>query len=331
VRWPLLSRDFSELKPTKNLMPKVAVCVVGSLRTFKHRDLRRNFQDFVAQNNATVFMEVMGEGEEKEKWSPIIEQEFPTVHLQWHGSKSCLEPELQQSDCCNSLLKTFPERNYNSHVQYLWTSICMRRALKYERDAGVKFTGFDWFVRTRPDLLFLDTFDVRKFDPTTTVVARRAYEYERDGWGDWFLAAPRQNAIWFFDSLVDAHESKCATGLSQEVLDRTYSERGPEFRWREHIERCSAFEWVRGDRFHFEGAKAITGVPSEPPRRLSIEIQSLPIVFAREIKDENLGRTCASYNLTCERVRGVQPDGWFRSCERMAEAGLVPDCTDSEF
>lgn len=326
MRWPLLSRDFTELNSLQSETSKVAVCLIGGLRTFKHQDIRESLKAFVVKNNGIIFMELIGEGEEQNEWRQIFTEEFPSAQIRWHGNRSCLEPELQQhSDCCQN---ANTEEKLSNFVQYLWTSMCVRRALEYEKAAGASFSGFSWFVRTRPDVLFLESFDVRQFDPSAAVVIRRGHEYENTNWGDWFMASARENAIWFYDSLVDAHESKCAVGRIREVQ---LAANGPEFRWREHIERCSAFEWVRGDRFHFEAARAVTGLPSQPTKRIMIEIQSLPAVISRVAYtvDEDPGRYCVTYEPLCSRIKGVQPDDWYRLCVRMTEIGKIPDCTNT--
>ncbi|GAB5358668.1 hypothetical protein AAMO2058_000478000 [Amorphochlora amoebiformis] len=298
--WPRLQ----ELQPSARNHSqgnKVGICVVGETRGLHSPLVRESLRRFVEENNGVVFMELFPI-KNKKYLDSTLREEFPNSYIRWHETSNCNVSALRGSACCKLELES-------------------------------QSTAKSWIVRTRPGVAYFESIPLRMYPRNSTFVVTKNVRVERDQWGDWFAASPRERAVDFYDSFINGFESWCEHGIQR--TQGTIFEYGPEYIWRGHMENCSEsytqrkyqgsigfskdFLRIRGvnmDSFQFNMAQVSPSslhLGTEVRKSLFLTLHAFPLAITKILNETASGMYL---DIVCNRIIGTKKS-WTRKCEQL--------------
>ena len=234
LKTPRQSDNINAAKPSSGKKwPKVAVCMVGGLRTFflkrVHQPFQRHFIDqlgpverrdiyfdsslsFHCASNAMASEEENESCRQFEKiadkkaFAELVEH-MQAKSIQYVEDFDCKHPFLSKHMCCRKEVqaKKFSGAQWNGFFSYQRKVHCYENALKNEDPDD----PYQYFIIARPDLAYFDSI------PNMMEIASRPdriYAASKEGheaMGDYFYIVPRTLAKEFFYRLKHLYDAKC--------------------------------------------------------------------------------------------------------------------------
>ena len=215
-------------------LPKIAVCMVGDVRSLVRVDARRNLHEAVYKPLSALHVDTFAfVGDTLIKGNSDVKANLSVSDVLFGKSKPVVTQISTDIRKRGAMLSTRPTCQVLGYAEVVRLRDCVSAVMKYENALGIQY---DFILRTRPDIEYFESLPPahcwRGLNPLViwdmdtrfaTAIDKLNVEkvksvLEADFVGDWLTLAPRDIAVKAFKSMADDFERCISLSAPEELI-----------------------------------------------------------------------------------------------------------------